>query len=153
MSDPGLTHGSANNTAGDVVRIVWRNGDEWRNFTPELCRGVHTIVTINGTSRILDIDNGTQRRVPLTDGHQMAGDGAVQSLGNVHAASPCGVYTTTVSGAWHATTPVVAVLAGDHPAWASGPDGQALLAEVSERGHLAPQHPVDSCDLPYCPKR
>jgi len=138
--------------------MLWVRGEPWRELSDELRATLVTVVTANGSSRVLALAEGWQQRVPLIDGHHMARDLRRQPLNEIVFASPCGVHTETGLGqGWHLTTPVLAVIAGEDLEWAATPECAALVeaAFADDRGDgrgddTHPQHP---CPVPYCTLR
>lgn len=133
--------------------VIWRLRDPWRDLTSELGTASEpvTVVSINGTARIMA--EGWQVRVPLEGGHVMARDLVRHPLARIITATPCGVCTTDGRGGWHATTPLILVLAGEHPRWLRTPAGQEALTSVRARGWQVDGHPDEPCGAAYCPRR
>lgn len=133
-----------------MTEFMWKTGDMWRDLDHEFScvSGAITVVTENGTSRVLHMGERWQMRVPLHGAHAMELDCVRQPLATIDVATSCGLVTTSRYG-WHATTPLIAVLVGAHGEWASSTEGAALIA----RQPSAPRHPARNCGAAYCVER
>lgn len=133
---------------------MWRLGDAWRDLAPEVeaADGPVTVVSASGTARILSA-TGWQVRVPLEGGHVMARDLVRHPLARLVCATPCGVHTTDYIGGWHQTTPLVLVLAGEHPRWLLTDVGRRVFPAVRSKRRPAPGHPEQPCGAAYCQLR
>lgn len=126
------------------VDIIWQTGDTWRGLTDDfVTAGVVSVLTENGTVRLVDFHQERQCRVPGT--HAMAGDLMWQPLTSA-LATPCGLYTETSAGAWHCTTRISVAVTGAHAGLATGPLGQHALTHAWS----APEHADRRCITPYC---
>jgi hypothetical protein len=125
--------------------VVWQVGDDWRPLSEELATAdVVTVLSINGSCRLLDLAAGRQCRIPIA--HRMMGDLTWQPLAGV-IATPCGLITATGGpGGYHTTTRLRLVVAELEPDLAATPSGQAALAAP----WTAPHHGPDPCSTPYC---
>ena len=131
------TSGERDEIPEQIPKLLWRHGDVWSDFTDEFRSQVVTVVTENGTLRVLDIDEGWQQRVPLPGRHSLHLDGNRHELATVAFASPCGIHTTSSAHQWHVSTPVIAVVTGDHPRWTTTPAGLALLEAPGAQRQMA----------------
>lgn len=138
-------------TSDDGPEFIWQAGDAWRELTKEVRSMPVTVVTWNGTSRLIDLAAGWQQRIPLAGGNALSLDRDRQALTAVEFASPCGVRTSNLLR-WHVTSRVVAVLDGHHPMWAASDAGQALLTD-SGANPQAPGHPAAVCPVHLCVRR
>ena len=131
--------------------LLWSYGDAWRNLTEEVRNQVVTVMAENGTVRVLNLADGWQQRVPIPDRHSLHLDGTRHSLTAVTWASPCGISVTGAGHyAWHITTAVIAVVAGDHPHWATTPADLALLEIRHDPVAQHNGHPEAACPVTYC---
>jgi hypothetical protein len=123
-----------------MTGVVWQSGDDWRVLSLELVStGAVTVMSVNGTCRLLDLNSNRQCRIPTA--HKMLGD-----LAGV-IATPCGLVTSTGDpGGYHTTTPMRLAVTGLDPDLASSAAGRAALAAP----WAAPRHGPDPCSTPYC---
>lgn len=138
------------NTDLRSASFIWTSDQPWRDLTQELAAQTTTVVSLNGTSRVLCPTGGWQMRVPLPGAHQMRRDLQRLKLFEITFASACGAYVIGVGlSDWHATTPLLAVLRGEQHAWASTEEGRITVETL--RGLSEPAgHPSQRCPLPYC---
>lgn len=132
------------------LMIIWTREQPWRSLTHELSTETTTVVSFNGTSRVLCPTGEWQTRVPLLGAHTMHRDLQRMPLSEITFASPCGVFAIGSSiDDWHVTTPILAVLRGEHPEWAGSPVGQRYLADLRALPH-PDEHPAHRCPVTYC---
>ena len=132
------------------LAFIWTRDQPWRNLTHELSTETTTVVSFNGTSRVLCPTGEWQTRVPLLGAHTMYGDLQRMPLSEITFASPCGVLAIgSSSDDWHVTTPILAVLHGENPEWASSPVGQRYVADLRALPH-PDEHPARRCPVTYC---
>lgn len=130
------------------MNIIWANGDNWESLTEQTVTAQQiTIMSENGTVRLIDLTNERQCRIPTF--HQMANDHHWQELATIDI-TPCGAMTFTgrMFGE-HWTTRIKLVAAGHHPDLATTPEGKTALAADWE----SPGHPDEPCVAAYCPHR
>lgn len=128
--------------------MLWRAGDVWRVLLDEInsSRRVIAVVTINFTTRLLDVSGRRQVRIPQTRGHRIERDFQWRYLGHVDLATPCGIRTVGhTPDDWHLTTPVLLVAALDMT-------NLAALNTIfpDDCAWVAPGHPECSCGALYC---
>ena len=131
--------------------VIWRDGDAWRDLAGDVrAAGAATVVSLQGTTRLVDVAGDRQLRLARPGGHRMDFDGEWVPLGH-WALTPCGL---VISASWHwaAGSPVRLVLAGLVEDWPGTELGATVLEAV--RAGLepsAPGHPDLDCGAPYCP--
>lgn len=125
-------------------REIWRTGDAWRRLECDLyVAGTATVLTRNGSVRLLDLRRHRQVRIPAE--HHMLGDHQWHDLSGLEA-TPCGIHTTTSDGRWHITTRIHLLVAGLDADLAATIEGRAALTD----DWSAPDHGPDRCVTPYC---
>lgn len=121
-------------TADPEGVILWRAGDPWRSLLADIeSAGVVTVVTVNGTTHVLDLPAGVRQRIPLEGGHPMAGDFRNHRLFGINSATPCGL--TLLSGVTgvHFTTMMWALWAGEVLNWPARPTGRHVTSAILAR--------------------
>lgn len=134
--------------AHSSTRVLWRSGATWRPLLDDLyrCEQPVAIVTINHTTRLLDLARHRQVRIPRTDGHRIIRDHHWHHLERIELATPCGIRTVGGSADdWHLTTPVLLV-AGIN---LDDPDALDDVFPTS-CDWTAPGHPDHSCGALHC---
>lgn len=135
----------------DESSVLWRLGERWLDLLPRLnLAGSMTVVSLNGTATLLNLDEGWEQRVPLEGGHRLPGDGERHLLTAVLCATPCGLHIAGRGGRWHQTTRLLLVVEGLHPRWLETPLGQEAFRSVLRRRWEAPGHPPGACGARYC---
>ena len=131
--------------------VIWQDGDKWRDLAGDIrAAGSATVVSLRATTRLLDVANGRQLRVPSSAAHVMDLDLQWVSLGN-WAITPCGL-AIDAAEYWAGGTPLRLVLAGLVPDWPSTEVGRSVLDALrAGREPVAPGHPEGPCDAAYCP--
>ena len=132
-------------------KVIWRDGDRWRNLTGEaVAAGQVTVISESGATRLLDIEQKRHGRMAIEGGHSMRFDGVWRPMGSFEL-TPCGVVIEQ-SGA--RGTPVRLVLAGLVTDWLMTPLGSATVdAVIARRPPVSPRHPEAPCKALYCLRR
>lgn len=131
-----------------MPELIWSNGDKWRSLTADITAagGTITVLTENGTIRLINIDNGWQKRIPGPS-REMRKDNITFDLSSFDA-TPCGMRTNSMDGSWHLTTPMLAVIKGEQVEFA-----QEIFVMMGKNNkvHYAPGHPSERCACAlYC---
>ena len=131
--------------------VIWSDGDPWRDLAPDVvAAGAATVISLRGTTRLVDVVQRRQFRVPLSGGHVMDFDAEWVSLGR-WALTPCGL-VISASEHWAAGSPVRLVLAGLVPRWYDTEVGATVLEAVRAGNEpSAPGHPDLDCGAAYRP--
>ena len=130
-------------------RVIWCDGDRWRNLTDEAAAGQVTVISTNGTTRFLDTQERRHGRMAIEGGHAMGSDGEWRPMESFDL-TPCGV---VIHGS-ALGTPLRLVLAGLVTGWMMTPLGQATVdAVIARRIPVSPGHPDAPCHALYCPQR
>lgn len=134
---------------GEDVRTLWRIGDAWRNFLPEIngSTGAVWAVTARGSVRVLNVSEGWQLRVPEPGGAFILGDRMQGPLSEVSVATPCGI-TTWGNGptTWSSSMAVLLLATGLPDASPAIPAG--LTEDVVAESFSA--HPAGTCGALHC---
>ena len=136
----------------DRPMIIWRDGDSWRDLSDEAVNaGQVTVVSENGTARLLDFNTGRQARIPLEGGHRMSLDSTPKDLRwrplVFSQLTPCGLSLWKEMG-----SPVRLVLVGLHANWTVSSVGRDVVnAVMARRPRTAPGHSPTRCRAAYCP--
>lgn len=140
---------SAGDVRGGDVRTLWRIGDPWRSFLPEIngSPGPVWAVTARGSVRVLNIHDGWQLRVPERGGAVILGDRMQVPLSEVSVATPCGI-TTWGDGprTWSSSMAVLLLATGlpdSRPALWPGLDDAAVRESFAD-------HPPSRCGALHC---
>ena len=129
---------------------LWQDGDPWRDLTEDVdAAGAVTVVSQNGTARLVDTAERLQLRLALEGGHSMLGDAQWQPY-RMLKLTPCGIVIHGDSY-WARGTPLRLVLVGVLPRWMDSPHGRAAVeALIARRRPSSPNHPAKPCGAAYC---
>lgn len=132
-----------------ATRAIWAAGDEWRRLTEEVtAEGGATIISVKGTTRLVDSVRRRQMRLPKPGGRPLFGDLEWMPYATLEV-TPCGVVIWHPQW-WARGARVALVLPGLRPDWADGAAGQELVSVVRLGVQAMRGHPDEPCGATRC---
>lgn len=120
---------------------LWQQGDRWADLA-EILRAPATVITVSGTTRLLDSAAGWTVRIPFSTDDRLPRDGQRVEVTSVPVATACGLRIAGPDPFW--TTEVALVLADLVPDW------QAAGVQWPQRRWTALGHPEHPCGAVHC---